>query len=81
MSETTPVLELKVGATYRAKRPQRISHFLQPDEYNDRTIVWLGTRQVQYDGPAVAIGRKRPMVTREAFLKWAGKELPPETTA
>lgn len=69
-------LELKVGATYRAKRPRRMFNFVDGDHFNDRTIIWIGLCEVQYDGPAVKIGSKYPKVTIEAFRKWAGKMLP-----
>lgn len=73
---TSPTKEdLQVGATYRAKRPKAI----QVDfcsVLNDRTIVWIGERQVQFDGPEVKFGRRRPIVAIDRFLTWAGYKLP-----
>jgi hypothetical protein len=69
-------IELSVGRTYRAKKPGRIGSLI-----NDRTIKWIGTEEVQYDGPAVGFGRHFPRVAIAAFLKWAERdvtdELPP----
>lgn len=71
---------LKVGRTYRAKRPAKAGEFLDP-RFNDRTIKWLGGDVVQYDGPAVAVGRHYPKTSVKAFLTWASHdvtdELPP----
>lgn len=72
-------LELRVGATYRAKRPRRY-FTLRGDYHNDRTILWVDERNVQYDGPAVADGRRYPVVTREEFLKWASHEVTEDMT-
>lgn len=77
-------LELKVGRTYRAKKPRPV-----PGDYaplvNDRTIKWIGAFEVQYDGPAVSMGRHYPKVSHEQFRKWADRdvtdELPPDSYA
>lgn len=70
------LLPLVAGHTYRAKRPANARGF-----FNDRTIVYIGLYAVQYDGPAVAIGRHLPKVTYEQFRAWADRdvtdELPP----
>ena len=62
--------EIQVGRVYSGKNPSLIG---LPRVYNDRQVVWIDpTRtRVQYDGPAVAIGRHRPIVRMDAFLKWA----------
>lgn len=70
-------LELKVGRTYRAKKPGRAGTNFRP-EVNDRTITWLGAYELQYDGPSVAFGRHYPKVTREKFLEWAAKDVTDE---
>lgn len=62
--------DLRVGATYRAKRPQ-----WRLDGYNDRTILWIGSAQIQYDGPAVALGAHYPRVPIDKFLAWASHEI------
>lgn len=72
-----PELELKVGRTYRAKRPAAAGDYLSP-LVNDRTIVWLGMLEVQYDGPSVGFGRHYPKVSIEAFLKWAARDVTDE---
>jgi hypothetical protein len=76
----TPELTLVVGHVYRAKKPRPAGGILFP-VYNDRVIIWIGETTVQYDGPAVPEGRHFPRVKKEAFLKWAAKdvtnELPP----
>lgn len=70
------VLELKVGHVYRAKRPARSGTIFKP-VYNDRMIVWVSAwgNEVQYDSPSVSIGRKLPIVSKEKFLSWAGKDV------
>jgi hypothetical protein len=68
-------LTLTVGRTYRAKKPANSRGLV-----NDRTILWidsLGT-VVQYDGPAVGMGRHYPKVSREDFLKWASRDVTDE---
>jgi hypothetical protein len=69
-------LSLAVGTCYRSKKPRSVGLFSRL--VDDRQIVWLGIDQVQYDSPTVKRGRKFPIVSRGAFLKWAGKvvELP-----
>ncbi len=75
----TITLELIVGHVYEAKRRKSVGLF-EP-LMNDRQIRWVGVNQVQYDSPTVAPGRKYPTVSKEAFLKWAArditKEMPP----
>jgi hypothetical protein len=65
--------DLKVGRVYRAKHPKMMG--IVDRLVNDRSIVWMGETQLQYDSPSVAIGRKLPRVSIEAFLKWAGKDV------
>lgn len=67
-------LELRVGRTYRAKKPGKAGAWHNP-MVNDRTIKWIGSEEVQYDGPSVAIGRNYPRVSIEKFLKWADKDV------
>lgn len=69
-------LTLSVGRVYRAKKPGVIhTGFLQPSLINDRVILHISEEFVQYDGPAVGLGRRFPRVTKEAFLKWAGQDV------
>lgn len=67
-------MEIKVGRTYRAKKPRPAGTFLE-SFFNDRTVLWVGASEIQYDGPSVANGRKYPRVSREAFEKWAGEDV------
>lgn len=71
---TAPSLTLEVGKRYRAKRPRR-----HGDGFNDREILWIARDgdRVQYDGPAVALGRHFPTVSRDKFLAWASHEVAP----
>lgn len=66
--------DIEVGKHYRAKRPQ--NDFFG-NIANDRTVKYIGqfSGKVQYDSDTVATGRKLPMVTMEAFLKWASHEV------
>lgn len=63
--------DIRVGRTYRAKRPGPAGGY--PAFYNDRTVTWISGdgRYVQYDGPAVAVGRLLPKVKAEQFANWA----------
>lgn len=63
--------DIKLGATYRAKKPIKNGW----GEYNDRTIIYLSANQVQYDGVAVKIGQTRPVISMDKFLSWAGHEI------
>ena len=67
------------GHVYEAKRPKSVGMF-EP-LINDRQIKWIGFEEVQYDSPTVGFGRSYPRVSKEAFLKWAArditKEMPP----
>lgn len=70
--------DLRVGATYRAKRPSRYfrtSTF--SDTFNDRTILYISRDRgtVQYDSITVRDGRHYPTVTMEVFLKWVSHEV------
>lgn len=66
------MLDVKVGRTYRAKSPGYAKGFV-----NDRTVLWVdrANRTLQYDGPAIAIGRTRPLVSLDAFLEWAKHDI------
>lgn len=63
--------DLRVDATYRAKRPRHYGDGI----YNDRTIIWRGETTVQYDGPAVKFGQSYPRVSIKKFLRWASHEI------
>lgn len=68
-------LALISGHTYSAKRPAKVGAF--DPLINDRQIVWIsgdGAR-VQYDSPSVRVGQRRPMISREEFLKWAKADI------
>lgn len=77
-------LELKVGRTYRGKKPGPVRDGIGA-LVNDRTVTFLTIERVQYDGPAVAHGRRYPTVEIRDFLKWAERdvtdELPPNEYA
>lgn len=69
-------LRIDVGKCYRAKRPLKA-----PDGgYNDRQVIFINAfrTEVQYNGPAVPIGRNYPCVPMSKFQKWAGKEITEE---
>lgn len=78
LAEMKPAeLELRVGRTYRAKRPAAAGTLF--DQFvNDRTILWIGLWEVQYDGPSVGFARNFPKVTIEAFRKWAARDVTDE---
>ena len=60
--------DLKVGVTYFAKRRTTTAF----GNSNDRTIIWLGLMQLQYDSDTVKNGRNYPSISVEKFCKWAG---------
>ena len=64
--------DLVVGGVYRAKKPARVG---REGDWNDREILYIGLAEVQYDGPAVAMGRYYPKVMIKDFLAWAGEKL------
>lgn len=74
--------EFKVGQVWRAKRPRAAGSFISP-AVNDRQILWVDSfgTTIQYDSTSVAPGRKYPKVTREAFEKWAAREVTGELPA
>ncbi|WP_322737125.1 hypothetical protein [Delftia tsuruhatensis] len=71
-------LEIKVGRTYRGKRPGNSQGLV-----NDRTVKWICRldQVVQYDGPAVRIGAHFPKVKIADFLKWAERDVTDELPA
>lgn len=70
-------LELKIGRTYRAKKPAKAGDWRNPS-INDRTIKWIGFEEIQYDGPSVKIGARYPKVSIEKFLSWADRDVTDE---
>lgn len=68
--------DITVGRVYRAKRPRSHGRGI----VNDRTVVWVSEdrTRVQYDGPAVDIGKHFPTVDMAAFLTWAREEVIPD---
>lgn len=74
---TEETLKLKVGRTYRGKKPRCAGL----GYVNDRTVLYLGAYSVQYDGPSVKNGSRYPTVDITEFLAWADRdvtdELPP----
>ena len=62
--------DLKVGHTYAAKKPARVRGYI-----NDRQLLHVGMFEVQYDGPAVANGRRYPRIDIDKFLAWAGADV------
>lgn len=65
-------MDVKVGRTYRGKTPGYAKGFV-----NDRTVIWVDRKrlELQYDGPAVSLGRARPIVPLAEFVKWAGRDI------
>ena len=74
---TEDCLKLQVGRTYRAKKPGKAGDAWKP-LINDRTIKWIGSCEVQYDGPSVARGRHYPKVPIAKFLAWASHDVTDE---
>lgn len=70
-------MKIEVGRTYRAKKP-RVSGGVFSPLVNDRTVLWIGISDLQYDGPAVARGRSYPRISIEKFIAWAGRDVTDE---
>lgn len=68
-------LEIKVGRTYRGKRPSNARGLV-----NDRTVIWKSAfdGSVQYDGPAVRNGAHYPKASLADFRKWAERDVTDE---
>lgn len=69
-------MELIVNHTYEAKRPKTVG--LIDPLVDDRMIVWIGMLEVQYDSPSVRFGQRLPKVSKEAFLRWAKRDITDE---
>lgn len=69
-------LELIQGHVYEAKRKRAVG-FL-PAFWNDRQLLRVWDDSVQYDSPTVRRGSKYPTMSREKFLKWAGRDVTDE---
>ena len=63
-------MEIKTGRVYRAKKPEVTRGY-----YNDRQVIFVGVDKVQYDSPAVHIGRRYPTISIEKFKEWAGEDV------
>lgn len=66
------MINIKVGRTYRGKSPGYTKGYV-----NDRTVVWFSNvlGELQYDGPAVGIGRKYPAISIREFIAWAEHDI------
>lgn len=71
--------ELKVGRTYRAKRPRPV-HTLDGSFINDRQILYISLldETLQYDSPSVKFNSNYPEISIEKFLNWADKDVTDE---
>lgn len=78
-TQTIRFEDLEVGKTFRAKKPSMV-RFLTRSGYNDRTVVWLGISQVQYDSLTVRTGSHLPTISADEFLRWAGTEVTEKIT-
>ena len=67
--------DIRAGNVYEAKRKRPIGFFEQL--FNDRVVLWISAtgHEVQYDGPEIAIGKKRPVVSMEKFLRWVKRDV------
>lgn len=63
-------MDIQKGRVYRAKRPTNCGGY-----YNDRQVLFVGINTVQYDGPAVGVGRHYPTIPMEKFQAWAGEDV------
>lgn len=66
------MITIKVGSTYRGKSPGYTKGYV-----NDRTVVRISNvlGELQYDGPAVGIGRNYPAISIRGFIAWAEHDI------
>ena len=69
--------DIQLNHVYRAKKPKIVGLFTR--NYDDRMVVYIGPKGVQYDSPTVKFGGKYKLVTFDNFLKWAGKDVTEQT--
>ncbi|MDH1511816.1 hypothetical protein N5I28_18870 [Pseudomonas mosselii] len=72
------ILKLERGRTYRGKKPACVRSC---GLVNDRTVIYVGVDEVQYDGPSVAPGRHYPRMPIKKFLEWVGHDVTDELPA
>lgn len=75
---TDKPIQLEAGRVYRAKRPRPCMVGFDR-VFNDRMILRLGPSGVQYDSPTVKDGQHYPIISREQFEAWAGRDVTDET--
>ena len=67
--------DLVCGRVYCAKKPRRsLDGFC-----NDRMLIYVGVRSLQYDSATLLPGRHYPHATVEKFLAWADRDVTAET--
>lgn len=66
---------IQTGRVYRATTPRETNGMV-----NDRVVLRILKNKtvIQYDGPAVANGRRRPTVQVAVFMKWAERDVTDE---
>lgn len=63
-------MKLEHNKTYRGKKPGRSNGYV-----NDRTLIYIGVFEVQYDGPMVRLGAHYKRCSKEEFLEWASHDV------
>lgn len=64
-------LQLVEGGIYRAKKPSQTGF----GYVNDRVILRLWEKTLQYDSPSIGSGRHYSTITIEKFVAWAGEKI------
>lgn len=72
--------ELRTGRTYRGKKPRPVTRGFDR-LVNDRTVIWIGAYELQYDGPSVGNGARYPRASIDEFLAWADRDVTDELPA
>nr|WP_279077291.1 hypothetical protein [Hafnia alvei] len=75
-SNSKEPIKLAAGRTYRAKKPRNAGWLV-----NDRTVIYIGSDSLQYDGPSVKAGSKYPSVSKVKFIEWADRDVTDELPA
>lgn len=68
--------DLKIGKTYRGKKPRTIRDPNHPcvGSMNDRKILAIDGDFITFTGPALLDGHP-PKMKADAFLAWAGNQI------
>ena len=65
------IMEIQKGRVYRAKKKPKNTR----GYFDDRHVLYVGDRTVQYDSPSVGMNSPYPSVSLEKFKAWVGEDV------